>query len=471
MIKPLLLSDLVEPLAARLTIPSSAAVSFSTVNSDSRSLQPGDLFVALKGDQFDGHQFLDRASDAGACALVVESESHSIDRPQVVVADTTIALGAIARLSRRQFQGRLIALTGSCGKTTVKEMLAVVLAQCGQVHHTKGNLNNHIGVPQTLLQLSADSEFAVIEMGASGPGEIDYLASIAQPDVALVNNVMAAHLEGFGSEAGVASEKSTIYNHLSVNGRAVINIDEGYAGEWQRRLASTRGDIEQITFSVRRQDADVYASEIELNKNGCYRFNLHIRDGVKRCELPVLGEQNIANSLAVAASCFALGVDLEMIIKGLSQVRPVVGRANPLQGIKGSLVIDDSYNANPGSVLAAGKLLRGLELSGREGLMILGDLAELGGAARENLLKLGEQLQVLGLSQLITFGDNSCLVGEGFTSQLTEMQRHRHFKDRNLLLHWVQEQLNESAVVLVKGSRSAHMENVVRALTLSGEQS
>lgn len=471
MIESLSLSDLVEPLAAKLSLPSSSSVSFSSVSSDSRTLQPGDLFVAIRGDQFDGHEFLGKACDAGACALVVESEACNIDCPQVVVADTTIALGVIAGLSRKQFQGRLIALTGSCGKTTVKEMLAVVLARCGQVHLTQGNLNNHIGVPQTLLKLSADSEYAVIEMGASGPGEIDYLAAISQPTVALVNNVMAAHLEGFGSEAGVAHEKSAIYSHLSANGRAVINADESYAQQWQQRLASTRADVQQITYSVRSHDADVYASEIELNKNGCYRFNLHLQDQVKLCELPVLGEQNIANALAVAACCLALDVDLETIVKGLSEVKPVTGRANPLQGVNGSLIIDDSYNANPGSVLAAGKLLRGLELSGREGILILGDLAELGGSAKESLFKLGEQLQALGLSQLITLGENSRFVGEGFTGEPTEQQQYRHFSDRGLLLPWVREQLNERAVVLVKGSRSARMENIVCALTLSGGQS
>lgn len=470
MIKPLSLQELLDPLQACLSGSNARQISFSQVSTDSRTLQKGDLFVALKGDRFDGHQFLYQVSEAGACALLVEEPDDSIACPQLEVADTTMALGQIARLNRNLFNKPLIALTGSCGKTTVKEMLAVVLAQCGKVHVTHGNLNNHIGVPQTLLQLSAEAEYAVIEMGASGLGEIDYLASIAQPTVALVNNVMAAHLEGFGSEAGVAKEKSTIYRHLKNNGVAVINADENYATGWQQEIEQSRKDIRQISFSVHSRKADVYATDIQLTQCGGYSFRLHVNDQTALVTLPIMGQQNVANALAVACCCLAVGVSLELIVSGLQKVKSVTGRLNPLPGFNDSLIIDDSYNANPGSVLAAARLLQDLEDAGRSGILVVGDLAELGDSAAESLFKLGTQIQALGISQLLTFGNNSQLIGQGFSCDPSDKQIQRHFSNREVLVEWIKQQLSKNSVVLVKGSRSSRMEDIVQAITFSGEK-
>lgn len=465
-----MLTELTDPLQARLHGTDCDQVQFQRVGTDSRTLQPGDLFVALRGERFDGHQFLRSVCEAGASALLVDEVDAEIDCPQLQVADTTQALGQMARLNRNLYKGPLIALTGSCGKTTVKEMLATVLGQCGRVHVTQGNLNNHIGVPQTLLGMGADTDFAVIEMGASGLGEIDYLASIAQPTVALVNNVMAAHLEGFGSEAGVAREKSTIYRHLKQNGVAVINADEPYAADWCANLDATRGDIRQISFSVTSSEADVYASDIQLTQTGCYRFRVNLRDQSTTVTLPIMGQQNIANALAVISCCIAVGVSLPQIVSGLERVKPVAGRLNPLPGLDGALIIDDSYNANPGSVMAATRLLAGLEQAGREGILILGDLAELGESADESLFKLGQEIQLTGLSQLLTCGNNSRGIAEGFGKASLESQRQRHFSDQQQLIEWVKQKLSKNTVVLVKGSRSSRMEDVVQAITFSGEK-
>ncbi|NHO65076.1 UDP-N-acetylmuramoyl-tripeptide--D-alanyl-D-alanine ligase [Aestuariicella hydrocarbonica] len=464
--RPLKLTDIQTALSAELI---GEDVIFERVNTDTRDILTGDLFVALKGERFDAHEFAESAADAGAAALVVERIIPGLKVPQLKVQDTTRALGEIAHLSRLQFEGPLVALTGSCGKTTVKEMMTAVLGRQGQVHATRGNLNNHIGVPQTLLAMPATTEFAVIEMGASGLGEIDYLASVAEPTVALVNNVMAAHLEGFGSEAGVAAEKSSIYRHLRDHGVAVVNLDVPYASGWLQSLAQVRPDVRCLTFSDCLGGADLRATDIQLNEKGCYSFELQAAPGSVHISLPIMGRQNVNNALAVAGCCLAVGLDLPDIALGLASVAPVKGRLKPVPGINRSLVIDDTYNANPGSVKAAAQVLMDLKQHGRDVVLVLGDLGELGEDEAQVLDQLGQDLGALGVPQLLTQGLNSVNVHKGFRATAGEYSKAKHFESQGELNQFLTNQLTDETVVLVKGSRSARMEGVVQAIMLDGE--
>lgn len=467
MIKPLTLAELVVPLHASLH---GANVIFERVNTDTRAIKSGDLFVALKGEHFDGHKFIDDACQTGAAAVVVDHVIENLELPQLCVGDTTRALGDIAQVNRQGFSGPLIALTGSCGKTTVKEMLASILAKVGRVHVTQGNLNNHIGVPQTLLAMNDQAEYAVIEMGASAMGEIDYLATLAEPTVALVNNVMAAHLEGFGSQDGVAAEKATIYRRLRPDGTAVVNLDEPYAHGWVAELKVSRPDVTIKTFSSGDQTADVYAADIQLDSSGCYQFLINTEQGQCSVQLPMMGRQNISNALAAVTCGLAVGAELDAIVDGLESVAPVKGRLVALAGSSQSLIIDDTYNANPGSVLAAAQVLLDLQHAGRNTLMVLGDLGELGDDQYEVLVSLGRELQALGVTHLCTQGNNSQIICDGFNETADAVAKGQHFSSQQQLSAYLLTQLTHNTVVLVKGSRGARMENVVQALTLSGEK-
>jgi len=467
MIKPLRLSQIVDRLGGELHF---GDAEFSRVSTDTRSIQPGDLFVALKGEHYDAHNFLSKARDLGSAALVVERLVPEVDCPQILVADTTLALGNIARLSRESFHGVLLAITGSCGKTTVKEMLTQIMSECGQTHATQGNLNNHIGVPLTLLELSANDAYAVIEMGASGLGEIEYLAQIAAPNVTLVNNVAAAHLEGFGSEDGVAQEKSSIYREAAKGGTAVINLDDKYAGQWLQQLSEQRTDLSLVTFSAKDSAADFYAKDAVIADNGCYSFTLCSGGRQVLIRLSMLGSQNIHNAMAAAACAFSAGASLQQISLGLEKAQAVSGRMRPFLGVDRSLLIDDSYNANPGSVLAAVDVLSDLKKQNRETTLVLGDMAELGTNAESILYDLGLAIQASSLLSLVTVGSVSAHVTRGFNTQKETHQSVVHFAEQGEAIDYLKRNITKKSVVLVKGSRSAHMEHVVRALTLGGEK-
>lgn len=429
---------------------------FNRLSTDTRSLQKGDLFLALRGERFDGHDFLETAAHRGASGLVVDAVVDGLNIPQWRVPDTLTALGQIAAANRDRFTGPLVAITGSSGKTTVRTMLAGILVRAGGVLATRGNLNNHIGVPLTLLELEARHEYAVIEMGASGPGEIASYCRWARPDVALINNVMPAHIEGFGSVEGVARAKGEIYDALSENGTAVINLDDAFAPHWLSRL----GDQRVIGFSLNQTDADCHALDIEHRADGAV-FTLVAGGETARVALAAPGEHSIRNALAAAGCALALGLSAQAIARGLESFEPVAGRMSARRGWGGALIIDDSYNANPGSVKAAIEVLAAHEGSR---ILVLGDMAELGEHSAELHREVGERARDRGLEQVVTLGPLSAHTAAAFGDGGSNYRSHE------AVIEALKSELDGQTRVLIKGSRSAGMDRVVRGLSETGDQ-
>ncbi len=422
---------------------------FSTVAIDSRKPEYGDLFVALIGERLDAHDFLYQVADK-ACGLVVSTADKSLPLPQWVVPDTTVALGQLALLQREQYSGVVVAITGSTGKTSVKEMVASIFASCGSVHATKGNFNNHVGVPLTFLAMEGNTDFAVIEMGASGPGEIEYLCSIAKPHIALINNVQQAHLEGFGSVEGIAAAKGEIYAGLSDEGIAVLNIDQLWLEQWRALI----GDKPCVTFSAETADADVSASEVHVLANGCCHFVLHTPVGQGSVSLTIPGRHAVSNALAASACAIAAGATLQQIIAGLEAVRAPARRLEVKTLPSGAHIIDDTYNASPASVRAA---IDVLAASPGRRVMVFGDMAELGADADALHEQIGAYALAAGIDALYTVGRLSAAASAVFNGQ--------HFADAELLKRpLVEEAKCRELTLLVKGSRSAKMDLVVDML-------
>lgn len=428
---------------------------FAAINTDSRDLQTGELFVALRGERFDGHEFLAEAAQR-AYGLVVDTSDHTLRVPQWVVADTVTALGQIAQCNRERFGGPVIAITGSSGKTTVKEMTAAILSRRASVLATSGNLNNHIGVPLTLLRLDASHRYAVIEMGASDVGEIASYCQWARPDVALVNNVAPAHLKGFGSLKGIAQAKGEIYQALQPDGLAVINLDEPFADSWLNQFGQ-RPDAgyNVLSYGINHCEADVRATDIGVTSDGCYRFRLHIDGEQVPVALSIPGRHNVMNALAAACCAHAVGVALADIAAGLATASAIKGRMQVRRGAGGSRLIDDSYNANPGSLRAAIDTLVGF--AGRR-ILVLGDMGELGTAEQQLHHEVGRYACEQGVDELWSVGPLSKHAASGFGGG-------HHFDDRSELAATLRPLLEPGVTVLVKGSRSAGMEAVVTALT------
>ncbi|MDP2522096.1 UDP-N-acetylmuramoyl-tripeptide--D-alanyl-D-alanine ligase [Neptunomonas phycophila] len=450
------LNELLAPLDARLAPCERDINCITGVTTDTRAVKSGDLFIALKGERFDAHDFVEQAIDAGASALLVERELP-VDVPQLIVSDTRIALGKLAEYNRSFFTGLLFAITGSSGKTTVKEMLATVLANCGNTLATLGNLNNDIGVPLTLLRLSPEHEYAVIEMGASGAGEIAYSVALAHPHIAIVNNAMAAHLEGFGSLQGVIDAKGEIYDGLSSVGTAVVNLDDAAAKQWLARI----GNKPRISFSVKHEKADLYVRHVSRQLNGCFAFDIVHGAASATVTLQVLGAHNIANAAAVSALMLAAGFSLDVVADGLSRFKAVKGRLCTVAGLAGALVIDDTYNANQGSVMAAIDTLA--ELPG-ERMLILGDLGELGVDAESIHYALGQYAAEQKIDRFFAVGDLCKEAVQGYQTSGGELVAH--FADKDSLLKAMEPLLHSDLKILVKGSRSAGMESVVAGLTV-----
>ncbi len=424
-------------------------VEISQVYTDSRERREGGLFVALKGPHFDAHHFLDDVIAQNAAAIVVEKAIES-DIPQLIVKDTKLALGELARFNRSKSSARCVAITGSSGKTTVKEMLASIFRNSGCTLATHGNFNNEIGAPLTLLEMSREHEFAVIELGANHPGEIAYTASLTQPDVAVINNVAAAHLEGFGDLQGVARAKGEIYSELKKNGIAVVNNDDEFADFWKKHINNTI-----FTFSA-IGNADLVAKNINMDNEHCPQFDLVFKGLTKRVNVPLAGRHNVNNALAAAACALALNHSLEQVVKGLENTPLVSGRLTMKKLTNGCCVIDDTYNANLDSMKVAIDLLKGYD---DERILVIGDMAELGQFGRECHEKIGELATQAGIDKMY-----SC----GILTQFSHARfngKGEHFTEKKKLIKKLMQEVKSNTTMLVKGSRSAHMEEVVFSLS------
>ncbi len=418
------------------------------IYTDTRELKPGSLFIALCGERFDGHDFIKEAEEQGAVAAVVNHAVDEIRMPQFVVPDPVQALAKIAAAHRQDIHCPIIALTGSNGKTTTKEMIAAILPIPS--HATKGNFNNHIGAPLSVLQLNSQHRYAVFELGANHPGEIAHTVAIVHPDVTLINNIAPAHVEGFGSIDGVARAKGEIHQGLSAAGVAVVNDDDAYAHFWDDLLI----DKKILRFSMKHV-ADIYAQDIQLDAHGCAQFSLIVPNGRADIQLQVPGLHNIRNALAAAACCHAVGIAVKEIQHGLNQFSGVKGRLTLLAGKNQSVVIDDTYNANLRSVLAALEVLA--ERPGKK-IFVFGDMGELGNWATQHHQEVGLAARRLGIDLLLSYGAISKLASESFGVG------GQHFVTQEQLVQNLVEKLSPDTVVLVKGSRSSAMEKIVHQL-------
>ncbi|TCK17311.1 UDP-N-acetylmuramoyl-tripeptide--D-alanyl-D-alanine ligase [Thiogranum longum] len=422
-------------------------VTFTGLSTDTRTICEGNLFVALQGPNFDGHDYLQQAQHEGAVAAAV---SHVVQMPlpQVEVEDTRHALGQLAAYWRSRFELPVVAVTGSNGKTSVREMIAAILRSCGETLVTRGNLNNDIGVPLTLSGLSEVHRYAVIELGANHPGEIAYLADIVKPTVAVVNNAAEAHLEGFGDLDGVARGKGELFERLPDSAVCIINADDAYAGLW----LSLAGSRKVITFGL-EADADVRASwQGDLDGSD---IRLQTLSGDVAFRLPLPGRHNVMNALAASAAAIALELSPETIARGLSSMQAVGGRWQPRKGLQGARLIDDTYNANPGSLAVALELLAD---SNDECWLVLGDMGELGDAGEALHRQMGEYARNAGLHYLFALGSLAAVAAETFGAG------GEAFESQDTLVSRLREQLHPGVTILVKGSRAMHMERVVDAL-------
>jgi UDP-N-acetylmuramoyl-tripeptide--D-alanyl-D-alanine ligase len=452
--------DLISATGGRyLGVPPAAVSGIST---DTRAIAPGSAFVALRGERFDGHDFLPEAARAGAaCAVVAEGRAGAAPPGIALLAvpDTLEALGGIARLHRRRFAIPVVGVTGSNGKTTTREMIAAILATRGPVLKTEGNLNNEVGVPITLLRLGPEHTAAVIEMGMNHRGEIGRLTAIAEPRVGVVTNAFPAHLEGLGTVDGVADAKGELYQGLPPDGVVVANADD------PRMLRRARKSGRRVlTFSGGRdREADVVVLDVLSQDPQGIRFLLGIGTKELEVRLPLVGEHNAANAAAAAAVALALGCSDREIVRGLADVRPVGRRLRIERLASGVLLVDDCYNANPASMKAALRTLRQLAGAGRA-LAALGDMLELGTAEGELHRELGRDAAAAGLDLLATFGPRTRLSHEAALAAGLAPASAFHTEDPLALADFVRERLLPGDALLVKGSRGMKLERLVEAL-------
>ena len=426
------------------------------VSTDTRTLFNGDgvLFIALKGERFDGHEHLQAAAEAGATAALV---SHHMparvagwDLPQIVVPDTERALADLAAtLQHERVGGKVVAITGSNGKTSVKTLVLSILERAGKTYANPGNRNNEIGLPLAVIDAPDDAHFAVYEMGAGKPGDIAYLTRIARPDVALVNNIAPAHLERMGSLLAVADTKAAIYDALPAAGTAVINADDAFAPYFAERAHGR-----PLVYFGLDQGADVTARDITLDAEGS-QFTLVTTAGEAPVRLAMPGRHNVRNALAAAAMAGALGVPLDIIAEGLSAAQQVAGRLISHRLGNGAVLIDDSYNANPGSLAAA---IDTLAAGGGEGWLVLGDMRELGDDAEAMHAEAGRRAKAAGLRRLYTLGPLSAAAANAFGEGAVQFDSH------DALAAALAADLREGVRVLVKGSRGSAMDRIVTAL-------
>ena len=460
--------NLLQPTAMNLVLTQAAGwltgvraercegVAVARVHTDSRTLQPGDLFAALRGERFDAHQFIAGAAGQGAAAVLCEPHGEAAAReaglPALVVPDSRIALGELAAGWRRQFNLPLIAVTGSNGKTTVTQMIASILrAHAGDAAHaTQGNLNNDIGVPLTLLGLRAQHRISVVELGMNHPGEIAWLAGLAQPTVALVNNAQREHQEFMHTVQAVAEENGAVLQVLPADGVAVYPQDDAYTPLWD----GLAGNRRRCRFA--QAAGEVHAAEVVWHA-GAWQFTLHTPEGTAPVNLHIAGRHNVKNALAAAACALSAGVPLSAVVQGLQAFEPVKGRSRALSLDGGRIsLVDDSYNANPDSVRAAIEVLA--ELPGPR-LLVLGDMGEVGNQGPEFHAEVGAYAAECGIETLFTLGDLSLHACQAFGTS-----RGQHFADMAALQGAVAAVWRSAGSILVKGSRFMQMERVVQTL-------
>ena len=443
-----LLSQVAEAVQGRLV---GADVALDGVSTDTRSIAQGCLFIALVGERFDAHDFLAQALQAGAAAVLVSDEGKlPAGASAVVVDDTRLALGRLAAAWRAQFALPVIAVTGSNGKTTTKEMVAAILKAVygAAVLSTRGNLNNDIGLPLTLLGLSAAHRAAVIEMGMNHPGEIAYLAPIGAPTVALVTNAQRAHLEGMGDLDEVAREKGSIFNGLPADGVAVINADDAYAEAWKTMAAGR---------PVRTFAIDGVADVVGVVRQHGLEIAIDLKapEGVATLNLRIPGRHNARNAVAAAAACLAAGVPMAAVADGLAAFTGVKGRLQRRSGKAGAEILDDTYNANPDSVRAGIDVLAAT--IGRK-LLVLGDMGEIGEASGQYHDEIGGYAKSQGIDRLFALGEASKAAVRNFG------EGARHFCNVEKLIAALDKEMGSDTTVLVKGSRFMKMERVADAL-------
>lgn len=423
-------------------------VVFTGVCIDSRRVAPGDLFIAIRGESFDGHEFRSEAVKQGALGIICLSIDKNLHVPQWVVTEPIDALTQLATAHRQQFTIPVIALTGSNGKTTVKEMIAAILPKPS--HATRGNYNNHIGVPLSVLQLNETHRAAVFELGANHLGEIASLAKIVQPQVSLVNNIAPAHVEGFGSIEGVAKAKGEIYQALSADGMAIVNDDDVYAHFWDSLLIGKR----VIRYSA-NYPANVYARDVTLNAEGCAKFYMIAQGGEVQLELKVPGLHNVSNALAAASCTLAIGIPLSEIVTALALFTGVEGRMTYHYCKNHALIIDDTYNANLRSTLSALQVLA--RRPGRR-IFVFGDMGELGDYSQQHHEEVGLAAKDYGIDLLLTCGNHSRFAASAFGKSA------QHYAAKNSLIQDLLSYIDEDTTVLVKGSRLSAMESVVHGV-------
>ncbi len=429
------------------------------VNTDSRTIKRGELFVALKGDNYDAHDFILSAHDRGAVAYLIDHKIEQV-KPALIVKDTKLAFGQIAKAWRNKFSYPVVAVTGSNGKTTVKEMLFNILSQQSRtlgtkdVLATKGNFNNDIGVPITLNRMKSCHDGAVIEMGANHQGEISYLTQLVSPDVAIITNAAAAHLEGFGSLDGVAKAKGEIFEGLNNSGTAIINYDDTYSAYWKELAGKNR----IITFG-KNNDADI--SYLAHNKNNLIIVTVKSKPQFD-LQLPLLGKHNIMNALAAIAAAVALEVDFKIIKQGLESMQPVPGRLVSKKGVHDSIVIDDTYNANPASLAAAVEVMSSFKGSHH---VVLGDMGELGVDALALHKVAAQTIKQGNVKYLYTIGETSRVTSDEFGVGA------QHFVSHQELINQLVKNVQPEDCVLVKGSRAMQMEKIVNAICTAPQES
>ena len=428
---------------------------FGAVTTDTRALTAGALFVAIAGDRFDGNDFVGEAHKKGAAGALV-SRMADLPLPQVQVDDTRHAFGDLAHAWRSTFDVPVVAVTGSSGKTTVKELIAAILSVSRSICVTQGNLNNDIGVPLTLMRLTAEHHALVAELGANHAGEIDYLARLVQPTVGVITNAAAAHLEGFGSLAGVAAAKGELLDHLPKAGTAVLNADDQFRADWVARSPCEL----TVTFGFAASADCTVLGEPRFDIGGA-DFTMRLPDGEQAdVRLPLLGRQNVANALAAGAAAQAVGASVDDIVTGLERAAAVRGRLRALPGRGGALVVDDSYNANPGSVRAALDYLA--RLSGTR-ILVLGDMAELGAAARALHREIGEYARGK-CDVLVTIGGLAAEAGDAFGPAAWKLA------DIDAARASLEPLLASGVTVLVKASRVMGLDRLVKALQAQAPQ-